>query len=75
MGKITKKLHLVESKITVIYSVCVSRNSTLILYDLVFIMKGITTAFKINLKCLCTTKGYIPYVKLASVTDRSLLFM
>lgn len=75
MDKITKKVHLLKSIIVENYNVDVSRNSTLIPYDLVIVMKGITTAFKINSKCIYMTKDFVPRILLAFVNERSRIFV
>lgn len=75
MDKITKKVHLPKSKIVENYNVDVSRNSTLIPHDLVLVMKGITTAFKINSKCIYMTKDFVPHILLAFVKEGSRIFV
>jgi hypothetical protein len=75
MDKITKKAHLIQSKIVENYNVDVSRNSTLMPCDLVLVMKGITTAFKINSKRLYMTKDFVPHILLTFVNGRSGIFV
>lgn len=75
MDKITKKVNMLKRKIVENYNVDASMNSTLIPYDLVLVMKGITTAFKMNSKCIYMTKDFVAHILLAFVNERSHIFV
>lgn len=70
-----KKVHLLKSKIVENYNVDVSRNSTHIAYDLVLVMKGITTEFKINSKRIYMTKDFVPHILFAFPNEIPRIFV
>ena len=52
----------------------VLRDSTPIPHDLVLVMKGIITAFKINSKRVYTINHFVPNISSVSINDKMLVF-